>query len=152
MTAKKYSVSHARTHLPVLIAQAAHGAEVEIEVFDQPYIRMTRQVADDGGTPALVIGSTDARDNWSQLLSAVARTNARFAFTSTDGSLVHLRKSDDYVNPFVERWNQHIATQKGSLTPERVAGALSVLGNVSRELETLQRLVTLARTTLQTPE
>lgn len=150
---KRYSVSKARTHLSRLVAEAAQGEDIEIAVFDQPYVLMTRHLDTDDGPEPLNVSLTDARNNWSQLLSTVANDDARFVFTNYEDD-VYLHKAPQYSNPFIEQWQLHAATGGAPLSRERIEGALRVLTTLQRELGTLQKringLITVAEVAIST--
>jgi hypothetical protein len=103
---KEYSVTQARDNLRKLIAEATAGHDIEILVYDRPYVQMS-MTRPDGLIPPMEITVVDALHDWSQLLSAVANNDARAYFIAPSDQDVYLTRVAGYRNLFLGRWKAH---------------------------------------------
>ena len=105
---KTYTVTQAREHLHVLIYEASTGDEIGIQVFGRPYVRLSKRAPNLLTSPTpLLVRVEEAKDEWSQLLSAVANNDARFFFVSPHDIEVYLLRIDGYRNNFLNIWEAH---------------------------------------------
>jgi antitoxin (DNA-binding transcriptional repressor) of toxin-antitoxin stability system len=102
---KTYTMTNARNHLNELLYEASIGEDIEITVYGDPYVKLTRR---NPGLPcALLTNSSAAVAHWSQLLSAVANNDARFFFITPHDLDVFLVRVDGYENKWITAWEKH---------------------------------------------